>query len=203
MIQQVPLRVLEAAMNTALSLDELAVEKLAQFEGKTIRVFVAPLHLTFFMRFLSKKICLLPTYDGISDADIHSSPMGLIRLSLLPASKARSLFHDGVRIEGDVELAQRVKAVIDELDIDWEGHLARFTGDMVAHHVGSCVRSMKHMLGQAQSALTFQLSSYLREESGLSPSIEAVHDFCDEVDELKLDVERIEAKIKKGRRTDV
>ncbi len=202
MIQHVPLRVLEVAMNKALQLDDMAVEKLAQFEGKTIRLFVAPFHLTCFMRFLSKTIVLLPTYEGTIDAEIHSSPMGLIRLSLLPASKARSLFHDGVRIDGDVAFAQQVKAVMDELDIDWEGHLARFTGDMIAHHVGVCVRGMKKMFGHAQSAMTFQLSSYFRETGVGSPAVEEVHDFCNEVDELRLDVERTEAKIK-GKHNDV
>ncbi|MCK1850929.1 YihY/virulence factor BrkB family protein, partial [Legionella pneumophila] len=27
-----------------------------------------------------------------------------------------------------------------EIDIDWEGHLAHFTGDVVAHQIGSFVR---------------------------------------------------------------
>ena len=41
---------------------------------------------------------------------------------------------------GDVELGQQVKTLFDEIDIDWEGHLARFTGDVVAFQVGSLFR---------------------------------------------------------------
>ncbi len=195
MIQAYSLRLLETALNLALSLDETCKSQLAKLELKVIKICMTPLQWCFYIRFSQGRVELLGDYDGLPETTIYSSPLGLIRLSLLPASKARSLFHDGVRMEGDVQLGQELKRIMDSIDIDWEGHLSRFTGDMVAYKLGRGVRGMKHMVQHLQSSLSFQFTSYVQEEQALFPTREAIQDFCDDVGQLRLDVERLEAKI--------
>ena len=85
------------------------------------------------------KYILLDHFEGHARYIIHSNPHRLNSFKFLPASKARSLFNDKIRISGDIELGQ-LKKLFDEMDIDWEGHLAHFTGDVVAHQIGSLVR---------------------------------------------------------------
>ena len=193
MIKQYSLLALQKAINFALSLDSDMPKKLEVFEGKVIEIVLKPLDLCFFMRFQDQQIELLAYYEGLPNTVIYSSPLGLIRLSILPASKLRSLFNDQIRISGDTILGQKVKALFDEIDIDWEGHLAYFTGDVVAHQIGSWVREGYSFNRRLLSSLGRSVSDYIHEERRIFPSQEEIQDFFEDVDELSLRVERLRA----------
>lgn len=193
MIKKYSLIALEKAINHALSLDEAMPEKIKALHGRVLEIIISPLNIVFFIQFDHCLLKLLPVYDGKPDTVIHSSPLGLIRLSLLPASKVRSLFNDKIKISGDVALGQQVKALFDDLDIDWEGHLAHFTGDVAAHQIGSLVREGQAMAKRLSSSFRRHVSEYVQEEKRLSPSSEEIHDFLNDVDDLSLRADRLQA----------
>jgi len=193
MIKQYSLRALQKAMNTALALDPHTLPQIQALSGKVIEMVIKPLDVRFFMRFDQAGIELLADYSESPDTTIHSSPLGLIRLSLLPSSRVRSLFNDQITMSGDVELGHAVKKLFDSIDIDWEGHLAHFTGDVVAHQVGRFVRKGTQFKSSLKASLNHNISDYLQEEIKLAAPSEAVQDFLNDVDTLKLDVERLEA----------
>ncbi|PJE08039.1 SCP2 sterol-binding domain-containing protein [Legionella sp.] len=195
MIKKYSLKALQKAINHALALDESMPAKISALHGKVLEIIVAPLGVNFYIAFQHEELQLLHDYDGRPDTIIHSSPLGLIRLSFLPASQARSLFNDKIRMSGDVELGQQVKKLFDELDIDWEGHLAHFTGDVVAHQIGSVFRQGLAFKKQLGDSLRHNLSDYLHEELRLFPPREEIEDFFNDIDKLALDVERLQAHI--------
>jgi ubiquinone biosynthesis protein UbiJ len=195
MLKEYSLRALQMAINQALSLDEHMPSKLGALEGKVLELIITPLNVGFFIQFKESALHLLHTYEGVPDAVIHSSPIGLIRLSLLPASKARSLFNEKVRLSGDIELGQKVKKLFDEIDIDWEGHIAHFTGDVVAHQLGSMFRKGRAFKKQLTESMRHNVSEYLQEELRVFPSRHELEDFLKDVDALSLDVERLQAHV--------
>ena len=107
------------------------------------------------------------------------------------------MFNDKIKISGDVELGQHVKQLFDEIDIDWEGHLAQFTGDIIAHNVGSIIRRGLAFKEQLNTSIRLDLSEYLQEELRVFPPKEEIEDFFNDIDELSLSVERLDAKIVK------
>jgi ubiquinone biosynthesis protein UbiJ len=195
MLKKYSLKTLQLAINKAMALDEQLPSKLQALDGKVVRLVIAPLDVSFFIRFANGELQLLDNYDGQVDTTIRSSPLGLIRLSLLPASKARSLFNDKIRISGDVELGQKIKQLFDELDIDWEGHLAHFTGDVVAYQLGSLVRKGLALTHSVTDSMRQNVTEYLQEELRFSPSRDELVDFYKDVDELSLAVERLYARV--------
>lgn len=195
MIKHYSLNALQKAINRALSLDESRLDKIKELEGKVLKVIITPLGVSFFIAFRDNQLQLLADYDQQVNTVIESSPLGLIRLSFLPASKVRSLFNDQIKITGDTELGQDIKRLFDELDIDWEGHLAQFTGDVVAYQIGSLVRNGLDFTRQTKRSLRQNLTEYLQEELRLFPSREEVDDFFNDVDSVSLDVERLSARI--------
>ena len=195
MIKKYSLTVLQKAINHALALDESMPIKIQALHGKVLEIIISPLNVNFFMRFSDSELLLLADYDGNADATICSSPLGLIRLSLLPASKVRSLFNDKIRISGDVELGQHVKKLFDEIDIDWEGHLAQFTGDVVAYQMGSLFRQGLAFKRQFSESIRHDITEYLQEELRVFPPREEVNDFFNDIDELALCVERVAARV--------
>lgn len=195
MLKKYSLKALQIAINKAVNLDENMPDKLQSLNNKSIEMIISPLNVHFFILFQDKKIQLLDQYHGQADTVIHSNPLGLIRLSLLPASKARSLFNDKIRMSGDIELGQNVKKLFDEMDIDWEGHLAHFTGDVVAHQIGSFIRKGMAFKKQFDNSMRQNVTEYLQEELRVVPSKEELGDFFREVDELALSVERLQVHV--------
>lgn len=195
MLKKYSLKTLQLAINQAMSLDEHMPSKIQALDGKVLEMVIAPLDVTFFIHFKDSKMLLLDEYQGPIDTIMHSNPIGLIRLSLLPASKARSLFNDKVRISGDIELGQNVKKLFDEMDIDWEGHLAHFTGDVVAHQIGSLVRKGLEFKNNLTESMRLNVTEYLQEELRAFPTRNELNDFFHDVDELSLSIERLEAHI--------
>ncbi|WP_133140589.1 SCP2 domain-containing protein [Legionella genomosp. 1] len=195
MIKKYSLKVLQKAINLALSLDDTMPGKIAELNGKIIEISIDTLGIKFFIEFKEGRLKLLDHCDEKPDTLIHSSPLGLIRLSLLPASRARSLFNDKIHISGDIELGEKVKKLFDELDIDWEGHLARFTGDVIAYQLGSFLRQGMDLKNRVEDSLRSNLNDYLHEEARLFPPREEIDDFFHDVDQLNLDVERLQAKL--------
>lgn len=195
MLKKYSLKALQLAINQAMSMDEQMPIKLRALSGKVLEMIIAPLDVRFFIQFKDEKMLLLDRYEGHADTIIHSNPIGLIRLSLLPASKARSLFNDKVRISGDIELGQQVKKLFDEMDIDWEGHLAHFTGDVVAHQIGSFVRKGMDFKKHFSESMSQNVTEYLQEELRVFPTRNELDDFFNDIDELSLSVERLQAHI--------
>lgn len=195
MIKTFSLMALQTALNQALSLDESRRSSIQALHGKVLELIISPLNIHFFMCFQHTEIQLLSQSSQAPDTIIHTSPLGLIRLSLLPASKVRSLFNDSIKLSGDLELGQQVKRLFDELDIDWEGHLAHFTGDVVAHQIGSFVRQGIAFKRRLNTSVTQNITSYLQDDCRLFPPREEINDFFHDVDDLVLRVERLSAHI--------
>ncbi|CZH28984.1 TPA: hypothetical protein I8Y89_001870 [Legionella pneumophila] len=202
MLKEYSLKALQTAINQAMKLDEQMPQKLQKLDGKTLEMVITPLNVNFYIRFKGSEMQLLHRIDGRPDTIIHSNPIGLIRLSLLPTSKARSLFNDKIRISGDIELGQSVKKLFDEIDIDWEGHLAHFTGDVVAHQIGSFVRKGLEFKNQFSTSMQQNITEFLQEELRICPSRNELEDFFAEVDELVLSVDRLQAHINNLMRDD-
>ncbi|AOW53357.1 SCP2 domain-containing protein [Legionella pneumophila] len=195
MLKEYSLKALQTAINQAMKLDEQMPQKLQKLDGKTLEMVITPLNVNFYIHFKGSEMQLLHRIDGRPDTIIHSNPIGLIRLRLLPTSKARSLFNDKIRISGDIELGQSVKKLFDEIDIDWEGHLAHFTGDVVAHQIGSFVRKGLEFKNQFSTSMQQNITEFLQEELRICPSRNELEDFFAEVDELVLSVDRLQAHI--------
>jgi len=96
-----------------------------------------------------------------------------------------------------VEAGQAFKAALDELDIDWEEQLAGITGDMVAHQLGNTMRSAGNWLRQGRTTLEQDLGEYLQEELRVVPTRIEIENFIADVDQLRMDLERLEARIRR------
>lgn len=195
MIKNYTLKALQMAINRALQLDDQLVEKMSSVQGKTIELVIAPLNISFFIHFQAQQVTLHAEYTSMADVVIHSSPLGLIRLSFLPASKVRSLFNDQIHMTGDVLLGQQVKQLFDSLELDWEGHLAQFTGDVVAFQIGSIFRRGRALQQRVSESFSANITEYLQEELRLFPSREELADFFVDIDEVSLAVERLAARV--------
>jgi ubiquinone biosynthesis protein UbiJ len=195
MLKQFSLQTLQYAINQALSLDTNTLEKIKKLEGKIIELIISPLNVHFYISFEQSKVLLLADTILKPDTIIHSSPIGLIRLSFLPSSKMRSLFNDSIQISGDIQLGQQLKEIFDHIDIDWEGHLAHFTGDVAAYHIGKIVKKGRSLQKRYKDSFKRNSKEYLMHELQMTPTSSELENYYQGVDDLRLRTERLIAHV--------
>lgn len=183
----------ETALNRALRLDPDAFVQLQRFEGKSIGLELHGTGLT---------LLLLPGHDGVqvmsmpvtgADTVISGTPLALAELGLGDAR--RVLFAGEVSIRGDVETGQAFKRLLDNLEIDWEEQLSRYTGDVLAHQLGDLFRGLQRWGRQVRHTLGRNLAEYLQQESSQLAIRDDVQAFGREVDQLRDDSERLQARL--------
>lgn len=185
---------LERALNAYLALDPEAGSALARLQGRVIAVHLLVPDLTLYLVPAADGLQILRHIEGEPDCTLTGTPLALARLGTA-REKADELFTGGVRVSGDTELGQRFGEVLGALDIDWEEQLSRLAGDVLAHQIGRGVRGLTRWAGATGRTLVQDLGEYLQEEARLVPARLEAEAFLQDVDDLRDDVERLEARV--------
>jgi ubiquinone biosynthesis protein UbiJ len=186
---------LEQALNGALALDPKTGERLGRLEGRVIAIEMRGTGLRLFLQPRDGGLRLMGHYDGEVETTLRGAPFSLLRMN--SGRTGEGMFRGGVEIDGDVELGTRFQRILEQLDIDWEEHLSRLTGDIVAHQLGNTVRSLFAWGERSADHLGEDIADYLQEEREVLPVDWEVEDFVEEVDTLRSDVDRLEARVKR------
>ena len=200
---QIPLPLLstiETAFNAWLKLDGEALPRFAELDGKIIRFYITGLDLNLYFLPAASGIQVLGSYPdeeqgGMVDATIHGSPMALMRLSTSD-NAGEAMLKSDVEIDGDMRIAEKFSAILRDVDIDWEELLSKLVGDIVAHQAGQVVNNVADWFKESKTAMQQNVAEYLSEESKLSPAEAEINEFMDQVDEVRMGVDRLEARIK-------
>lgn len=187
---------LETACNRFLSLDPYAAERMAALEGKVIAVALQELDLRIYLLPGRSGVQALGHYEHAPDAVLYATPLALWRLAR-GGDAARMMLSQELRIEGDTQLGQQFKSVLDELDIDWEEHLSGLVGDVLAHQLSRGVKAGMRWSAATANSLEQDVGEFLQEEARLVPTGAELLQFMDEVDGLRADVDRLEARLRR------
>ena len=187
--------VIEKLINEALKLDPESLAKIGTLEGKVIGVEISGLDLTLYMMPHPEGLQLHTELEGDPDVFIKGGPIGLARMGL--SSQPSSLFGEGVEIEGDTDLGRKTKVIIDDLDIDWEEQLSKLVGDVAAHQLGNFFRSATQCSQRTSDTFSKDVVEYLQEESRDLVVREELDQFLDQVDTLRVDIDRLEQRVRR------
>ncbi|PID49428.1 MAG: Sterol-binding domain protein [Proteobacteria bacterium] len=189
---------LEKALNFWLKLDARthgdALQQLQALQGKLIALHISQPTLTLYFMPTSTDIRVMTHHNADPDVSIYGSALALMRMSTAEDSN-KAMLEQGIRIEGDLGTGERFSAILRSANLDWEELLAQSIGDTAAHQIGSTGRAAQNWLKDTTQSLTLNTQEYLQEEIHLLPSSIEVQYFKDEVDTLRLDTERLAARI--------
>lgn len=188
------LPMLTQAINTYLQLDTESAKRLRQLNGKRITVELLPFHWIFHCVFDEKGVAIEESESSPHDTYLRGTPLQMMGVMLAKENRQR-FFADDLTIEGDAEVGQKVIALFDELQIDWEYYLSRLVGDVPAYHARRLVESVGDWLKNTDKTVSQDIAEFIHEEAGWLPAREALQDFFQDIDTLRMDVDRIEAKI--------
>lgn len=186
---------LEEAINRCIALDPDAADKLARLHGRVIAIEIAGPELRLYMIPGPGRLQVLSRFEGEPDCLLRGSPMALACMDSKGEKGAEQLFSGKVEISGDTELGHRFGTILGGLEIDWEGQLAHFTGETLAHEIGDGLRSVAKWGRRSLETLGKDIREYVQDEARLLPERQEIKGYLDRVDTLRDDVERLEARI--------
>ena len=164
-----------------------------QLDGRVVSLTVEGTPLAFFFRAEGGRVSLAPNHDGATDASLSGTPIALLALAGPRAEGA--LRGGGVRIEGDAEVAQKFRELLEQARPDFEEELARVIGDVGARRIANVARDLFDWGRKAAGSFAGSVVEYLQEEGRDVPTRVEVDEFLEGVDRLRDDTERLEAKL--------
>lgn len=186
---------LETVINRYLALDPEALQKMAAFSGRVIKLEITGINRSLYM---------LPDDDGISvrldmedveaDTVLRGTPASLFRMGLA-SNVTNMLLRGEVEITGDTRLGHQFKNVFNRMDIDWSEPLAQVFGDAIAYQLVQTGKKLFGWAEQSADSVTRSVGEYLQEESRDVVSDTEINMFCRDVDALRDDVDRLEARM--------
>ncbi|WP_194439800.1 ubiquinone biosynthesis accessory factor UbiJ [Vibrio fluminensis] len=185
--------VIETTLNTLIKDDPELGRRLARLKGQVIQVHLKELNKTLTFVF-SQQIDVLAHYEGQPDCYLS------LNLSVLPelreqANITKLIKQDKLILEGDIQLAQKFSQLMTDCKPDIEEWLSRVTGDVVAHTLVKGAAQVGQFVKAQASKHQNHLGQVITEEWKLTPAPLEVAYFCDQVDDVKSQAARLEAKL--------
>ena len=181
-------------LNRALSDDPWAMSRLASFSGSTVRIALADKPI---LRYTIEPNGLLAAHEVFGDDE----PSLSIDLPGDAASRFISHGRHGIlkaaKIRGNIDLANAVNDVIDNIRPDPEAFLASKIGDIAAHRTMGLFYSLKQSAEQLATRLKDQFTEHVAEGHSVIVPNDQVAKFMAEVDTLRNDVARLQQRLER------
>lgn len=185
---------LERAINAALAMDPGAEKKLQPLNGCVLEIRISNLNQSLFIGAKGNRVLLLSA---------EHSPTVTMTASLLALAKLAAKRDSGELIanrdlafSGDAVRAQQIQRFTDNLDIDWEGLLARFIGDAPAKFLTSGAKQSLTLAKTFGQNFVRDLEEFVKYELRLLPSRALADKQFDAIDQLRIAGDRLEARVK-------
>lgn len=187
------LRPLAKILNRNIQQSTPARELCSELSGTVVAVRVRNTALAALFVVNDDLLDVQETSDQEPDVIIEGS---LITLARMAGSSGESAIRDGsLSLTGDAETASRFQQLLKLAQPDIEEELAGVVGDVAAHQLGEFARGLGRWGRDAKKTMGANIREYLQEESRDAPSRYEVERFSSDVNTLRDDVERIEARL--------
>ncbi|MEH6470143.1 MAG: SCP2 sterol-binding domain-containing protein [Halopseudomonas sp.] len=184
----------ELAINKAIERDPLAQRKLSQLAGRSLL-----LRLTF----PKLVVGVILGGEGVSlvsegtleqpDCEVEGAPSDLLALLLDP----QQAFENRVQLKGNTQLATQLREIAQQLDLDWGGLLGDCIGDPAAQLLINLFNKGRAAASEASNNLLDDLDNWLHEEIQVQPCGAELDGYYDQIDQLRLDSDRLKARIER------
>ena len=187
------LRPVARLLNSNIRATTPARELCEELAGKTVAVRVRDTALAMYFAIEADSVSLSANSDIEPDVIITGSLLTLARLAGVPADM--TVGRDSLDLTGDFEAAHAFQRLLGFAKPDVEEQLSALIGDAAAFRLGQMARQLRNWTKEAQATMHSNIREYLQEEGRELPSRYEVARFTDDVDTLRDDVERLEARI--------
>lgn len=193
---------LERSLNALLARDPAAPTRLARLAGSRILVRFEHPELLLALHYHERGIDLLrpetvheADYDAVVELDADTAGALLGGQSI-----ERLIFQGRLAVRGRTHLLEATRDLLLDLDLDWEGELAHWLGDLPAHSLAEGLRHLGRFGLRTRDEFCADVSEYVFEEARLLPGRHQLAILRDHLTELELAADRLEARLTRLRR---
>lgn len=187
---------LERVLTRLLTRDPQCRELLAKLDGKVIAVHGLP---------VSERLYLLPFPAGIQidtdfpappDLTVTGNPATFAKIALRGLQRS-DLGGGSLGFSGDPVVAQQLRELLAASAINWPQLIADVVPAPLANSLVQPIRALRDWGAGSMRSLELDIGEFLSEEVRDVTTAPEAREFCVEVDHLRDDVERIEARIER------
>lgn len=186
---------LERVANRALDYAPLTRLQLRKLQGKSLGIELQRPHFPLLVSVTRKGLLFQSHWEGGADVTLRGPAIALLRQLRSDDNTPGSLMRAGIELDGDQQLAQQFVKILKDLDIDLETALGDLIGDVAAHQISEIARTGLDWLGRAGKTLLQQSRHFLAEERKVVITPTQFSRFRDDVEELREDTDRLEARL--------
>ncbi len=187
-------RALESALNRAVALDDETQQRLKALNGRAIAIDFSGIGVAMRIAVENDRLQVGPAFAADADLKLRASPASFLALAFrrgestaLPAGK--------VEISGDAELARRIEKLVRNFQPDIEEAFTRVFGDVIGYQIAQAFKRAFDWSRESAKNLLQDSADFLRDESRDLVAPAEMEQFLDEVDTLRDDTDRLEARI--------
>ncbi len=185
---------LVARVNKTLAETTPARQLAAELEGNSFAVRVARSALALTLTVDAGELKASTELGDEPDVLVEGPLSGLAKMAFAGGDMA-ALTDSGITITGQADLAQKFQRLLTLAKPDPEEELAGIIGDAAAHQVGSALRQAADWGRRSGGLIAANLREFLQEEQRDIPSSYEMGRFSRDVQTLRDDVERAEARL--------
>ena len=191
------LRPLASVLNRNISETTPARELCRKLDGKVVAVRVRDTALAMYFEIDDEIVALRTESDADPDVVLSGSLLTLAKMAASGGDAAdSSAIRDGaIDLTGDAYTAQTFQELLRFARPDMEEELSGIIGDTAAHHAGELARGLRSWAREARTTMGSNIREYLQEESRDVPSRYEAERFAQQVEALRDDVARLEARL--------
>ena len=145
--------------------------------------------LSLALQISADRIHLLVEPEEPIDATIRGTRAALLGL-LQSDDPAAALYHPELQLSGDVHLIQALHRAVTRLELQWQD----LFDNPAFHLAASALTKARQQTEMTMSSLRQDTTDFLQQEAALLPSRHEIAGFQSRVDELRLRIDRLEAR---------
>lgn len=188
----------EIILNRFIQLDPELVKDLQQLSGRVVKLELGA--LSHYWLFKSDAIYLTKDYEGVTDLVLRGSIFDFMQLAFRKKELAFTAIP--IQVSGDMYFAKQFNDLFVNLEIDWEEQLSRIVGDTFAYPLAYFLKTLLQWAKQSVESLGQNITEYLQAEAAYLVSEEELQIFFSEVDDLRDDLARLEARLARLQKDD-
>jgi ubiquinone biosynthesis protein UbiJ len=167
-----------------------------ELDGRVIAIRVRDTGLAMFFEISDEVLALKTDSEVEPDVVLTGSLVTLAKMAGPDAhDHSPAVLKGGLDVTGDAFTAQAFQKLLKHARPDPEEELSRFVGDAAAFRAGEIARGVRDWAIEARATMGANVREYLQEESREVPSRYEFERFGGNVDALRDDVARLEARI--------
>lgn len=172
-----------------------SAQALQDLQGSWLELRVTGWDLQVFVLLDAQGLSLYRQTEQPVDAWMAADASTYLKMATRPDAAAL-LFSPAVSIGGDTHKLELLQELLSALGLDAADLVSRVTGPLPVAALHSGLGQLLGFARRFSQSARQDLRDYLEEESGVLPGRNSLHLLEDGLDELRLDVDRLEARIR-------